>query len=141
MVMNERNRKIYFEHWSLVPSSVWVWKDFNPREIACRGNGSILIDRHALSLLQLVRDEIGKPVFINSAYRSRLHNARIGGAPFSRHKLGDAFDISLRNQNRQDLYEVCRDVGFTGFGSYSSFFHIDCGPNRKWGKKWKQMKD
>ena len=77
-------------------------------------------------------------MLITSAYRDPVHNARVGGAPLSRHKAGDAFDISLRTSagghTRAQLLAVCQAAGFTGFGFYSSFLHVACGPARRWGK-------
>ena len=121
-----------FEHYSQVPSKLWRWQSFTPKEIACRGTGEILINQDALDKLQLLRDIIKKPLFINSAYRSALHNARVGGAPRSRHKAGDAFDISLRNHNTEDLHKAALKAGFTGFGIYQTFLHVDTGRIRQW---------
>lgn len=124
----------YFEHYSKVPRSLWNYQSFKPSEIASHGNGSILIHFDALQKLQLARTIIGKPFIILSAYRDPIHNARVGGAPLSSHKQGHAFDISLHNQNKWHLYNVCREVGFTGFGFYNTFLHVDCGKPRTWGK-------
>lgn len=125
----------YFEYYTLVPDDIWKWKFFTPEEIASKGDGSILIVPDALDKLELARKEIGAPLYINSAYRDPIHNARIGGAPLSRHKQGDAFDISLKNiVNKQELLKVCKSVGFTGFGLYKTFLHVDCGKKRQWGK-------
>ena len=43
--------------------------------------------------LQYLRGEIGKPIKVNSAYRSPEHNAKVGGVPKSQHLLGKAADI------------------------------------------------
>ena len=122
-----------FEHYSQVPKELWRWKNFTPKEIACQGTGELLLVPHALDSLQILRKLINKPLYINSAYRSPLHNARIGGAPKSSHKEGRAFDISLRNQDRGELYEAAKIAGFTGFGiNYKTFMHIDKGRDRQW---------
>ena len=121
-----------FEHYSQVPSKLWRWQSFTPKEIACRGTGEILINQDALDKLQLLRDIIKKPLYINSAYRSALHNARVGGAPMSSHKKGIAFDISLRNHNIEDLHKTALKAGFTGFGIYQTFLHVDTGRVRQW---------
>ena len=39
-------------------------------------------------VLQPLRDAIGRPVYINSGYRSKRLNARVGGVPNSRHLQG-----------------------------------------------------
>ena len=48
-------------------------------------------------VLQPLRDTIGAPVYINSGYRSKRLNARVGGVPNSRHLLGRAADIHCDN--------------------------------------------
>ena len=44
-------------------------------------------------VLQPLRDILGAPVYINSGYRSKRLNARVGGVPNSRHLQGRAADI------------------------------------------------
>ena len=48
-------------------------------------------------VLQPLRDTIGAPVYINSGYRSKRLNARVGGVPNSRHLQGRAADIHCDN--------------------------------------------
>lgn len=53
-------------------------------------------------VLQKTRDRFGS-VTITSGYRSKLLNATIKGSPTSQHKLGEAADIVVGDN---DLYEV-----------------------------------
>ncbi len=117
------------------PVGWWRWRYITPREVACKGTGRIRIDTLALDMMTEVREEIGLPFWFTSIYRSPLHNARIGGVPLSRHKVSDAFDVKIFNLPRWRLYEVARGVGFTGFGFYRTFLHIDRGARREWGQK------
>ena len=48
-------------------------------------------------VLQPLRDSLGAPVYINSGYRSKRLNARVGGVPNSRHLQGKAADIHCDN--------------------------------------------
>ena len=124
---------MFFEHWSHVPSYYWRWRFFKPEELASKGNGSLLVDEDALDLLEDARRIAGKPFYINSAYRDEYHNALIGGSPRSLHVEGRAFDISLRNHDKQYLITVLEQAGFTGLGiSYSTFIHADNGRKRRW---------
>ena len=50
-----------------------------------------------IRVLQPLRDTLGAPVYINSGYRSKRLNAKVGGVPNSRHLLGKAADIHCDN--------------------------------------------
>ena len=88
-----------FNHWRDVPEGAWRWKNFSPAEIACRGSGSLSINEEALDKLQALRDRLGKPLIVRSAYRSPEHNRAVGGAPRSKHMDGTAFDIAMTNHD------------------------------------------
>lgn len=49
----------------------------------------------AVNILQPLRDAIGKPIHINSAFRSESVNRLVGGSPTSQHRLGQAADIRV----------------------------------------------
>ena len=125
-----------YANWRDVPATAWRWKNFSPREIACKGTGRILIDEDALDRLQALRDRLGIPLILRSAYRSPEHNRAVKGATHSKHMEGIAFDVSMANHNPSAFEAAARAVGFTGFGSYprSGFMHIDTGEARTWGE-------
>ena len=70
-----------------------------PAEIACRGTGKLLVNEAALDRLQTLRDRLGKPMIVRSAYRSPEHNRAVGGAKASKHIEGIAFDIAMANHD------------------------------------------
>jgi zinc D-Ala-D-Ala carboxypeptidase len=127
-----------YAHFSQVDLKDWRWPSFSPREIASKGEGEILIDTDALDKLQALRNRLGKPVVLTSAYRSPAHNKRVGGAKASLHMQGNAFDVRMENHDPHEFEAAARAVGFTGFGYYpkSGFMHIDTGPARTWGTPW-----
>lgn len=127
-----------YKHYNDFPKSEWKWKDFAPREIACRGDNNLAIDIISMNRLQSLRDMLGVPLVINSAYRSPTYNAKVGGAKSSQHLKAKAFDISMANHNPIEFERAARAVGFTGFGFYKrqGFMHIDTGPAREWGVRW-----
>ena len=84
-----------------------------------------------MDALEVMRVTVGRPVNILSGHRCALHNARIGGAPLSQH-LKLAADIDLRGHDRRALVAAARAAGFTGFGYYQTFLHIDMGRRRSW---------
>ena len=120
-----------YTHHSKIKPNDWGWPNFSPGEIACHGDGSIVVVREAMNALQDMRDMLGKPMIITSAYRSPVYNASCGGAPMSKHLEGVAFDILLHRIERGQLLACARDF-FTGFGFYQTFLHVDLGPSRSW---------
>jgi len=127
-----------FRHFRDVPDSLWRWRNFSPAEIACRGTGQLKLHPEALDKLQALRDRLGKPLIVRSAYRSPEHNRNVGGAPRSKHMDGTAFDIAMSNHDPVAFEAAARAVGFLGFGFYprSGFIHIDLGPARQWGARF-----
>ena len=132
-----RNKQTY-SNCTTIPQGTWRWSSFSPQEIACRGTGEILVHEAALDGLEEMRRRLDKPIIITSAYRSKSHNRKVGGARRSQHLKGMAFDISMQNQNPFMFEAIARACGFTGFGFYpkKNFMHIDMGRAREWGKRW-----
>lgn len=132
------------DHRKATPETGWRWPNFPPAEIACRGTGRIRIREDAMDRLQRLRDRLGAPMIINSAYRTPERNAAVGGAKDSRHVKGEAFDVSMANHDPEVFVAAARTCGFGGIGWYGpgkgNFIHIDIGPVRTWGKPWKAPK-
>ena len=120
-------------HYTEIEAKDWRWPSFMPKEIACKGDGLIMVDEEALDKLQRFRDLVGGPVLLNSAYRSVAYNTRVGGAPKSQHLRGRAFDVRITPAlPREKIHKLAKQAGFTGFGDYNTFVHIDVGPTRYW---------
>ncbi len=107
----------FYRHWRDVPGSVWRWPNFSPAEIACRGTGKLLINETALDKLQALRDRLGMPLIVRSAYRSPEHNRAVGGATRSKHLDGAAFDISMANHDPAAFEAAAREGGFLGLSA------------------------
>lgn len=106
-------------------SDYWPWKNFTPQEIRCKCCGELYIDDDLMYRLQILRKAVSLPLHINSGHRCRLHNQRVGGAPYSQHKAL-AVDISLQNiLDSVELYHKALQVGFLGIGLAGSFIHLD----------------
>ena len=84
--------------------------------------------------LQKIRDYVGKPIRINSAYRSEAHNEAIGGVKTSQHILGKAADITIDTFTPDEVVSIIENMltnemlgGFYigGLGSYNTFTHVD----------------
>lgn len=79
--------------------------------------------------LNFIREEFGKPIFVNSAYRTSAVNKQVGGAKRSFHMQGRAADI--RPKNSEDLEQlwniVCsydKEYGLSEKIKYESFIHL-----------------
>jgi zinc D-Ala-D-Ala carboxypeptidase len=130
---------ISYDHWSQVPRtwSSWPWQFFSPKECSCTGTGKLSVSDGLLGKLDILRGRLGFPLIVSSVFRSPYFNSKVGGSPRSFHLFGLAADISIINQDRNLIHRLAKDLGFTGFGFYRSFLHVDLGRKREWGKeKW-----
>jgi len=126
--------QIEYSHWKFVPIDLWRWPNFAPKEVASKGDGSIVIHEETLDKMQALRIAYGKPLFVTSWYRDPVHNAKVGGSKNSMHLKGQAVDISNKGHDCKALYKAAKAAGFTGFGFYNTFLHVDTGRARTWGK-------
>ena len=73
-----------------------VSRNFTLNELASKDRANLVLLHPALIIgLQTIRDFVGKPIRINSGYRSLEWNKNIGGAIGSMHTLGMAADIVI----------------------------------------------
>jgi uncharacterized protein YcbK (DUF882 family) len=89
--------------------------------------------------LQALRDHLGEPIRINSAYRTPTYNQRIGGAKNSQHLVAKAADITVKSKTPKQLAAVIEkliDSGKMsqgGIGVYPGFTHYDVrGTKARW---------
>lgn len=125
-----------YDHWTQVPQSyaAWPYKYFKPQELASHGDGSLLVDHSFLDALDRLRSVYGSPLTVNSAYRDPRHNALVGGSPLSRHKAGDAVDISIVGKDKDLIRRLATEQGWNGQGLYNSFIHLDRREGKaRWG--------
>lgn len=94
--------------------------------------------------LQIIRDEVAKPLYLTNAYRCKSWNKKVGGASGSQHLLGKAADIqsggispkALADAIESYIEQKCIKEG--GVGRYDTFTHYDIrGTKARWnyGKK------
>ena len=100
--------------------------NFTVKEFACQdGSDKILIDDGMVRLLQLVRDQFGKPVIITSGYRTAAHNKKVGGTSASQHLYGKAVDFYINGVPMLEIAQCCERMGFYGIGLYEGWVHAD----------------
>lgn len=89
--------------------------------------------------LQVLRDYLGEPIRLNSAYRTPTYNQRIGGAKSSQHLLAKAADITVKSKTPKQLAAIIEKLigqgkmKQGGIGVYPGFTHYDVrGTKSRW---------
>lgn len=107
-------------------------KYFVPEEMACPCCGCVKVDAKLYELIDDIREKAGVPLYINSGYRCKKHNAEVGGVPNSTHVLGQAADIDATDVGIEELARIAEICGADGIGRYceSNFVHVDVRSGR-----------
>ena len=89
--------------------------------------------------LQVLRDEVNKPISITSGYRSPEHNAKVKGAKNSQHIKGTAADIKVKGMTPKEVALVIEGlieqgkIKEGGIGIYRTWVHYDIrGKKARW---------
>ena len=84
-------------------------------------------------VFEALRDAVGLPLVVLSAYRTPEHNRAVGGARNSQHVEGRALDLlPPRGWKVTDLAAVAAAVpAIRGLGLYPTFVHIDVRPTER----------
>ena len=101
---------------------------FKVREFACHdGSDTVFISPELVTVLEKIRVHFGKPVNINSGYRTEAHNKVNGGAAYSQHKYGLAADIHINGVTPKEIAAYVETLmpSSGGIGIYKSFCHVD----------------
>ena len=115
---------------------------FKVREFACNdGSDVILIHPDLPSVLQNIRNQFGKPIIINSGYRTPEYNKKVGGATRSQHCYGTAADIVVDGVSPASVAaaaeKALKEMDYPGgIGVYKSFVHVDVRSKRyRWDQR------
>jgi len=89
------------------PGEFFTWAEFErtgtglPNEAppAARANLQLLTQQ----ILDPLRRHLGKPIKVNSGFRSEVVNQAVGGSKTSRHKTGEAADIVCPGMSATEL--------------------------------------
>ena len=111
-------------------------KNFNLEEFKCNDGtavpGAYLCNvTRVAQNLQVLREDIGKPITINSAYRTVNYNRKIGGAVASQHLTASASDIKITGMTSKQIYDRIEKLIKAGkmhnggLGLYNTFVHYD----------------
>jgi zinc D-Ala-D-Ala carboxypeptidase len=107
-------------------NDIAVSKNFKLYEFQCNdGSQTVKIDPEVIERLQNLRDIVGKPVKINSGYRTPEYNKKVGGTSNSQHVLGKAVDVVVKGIPPSEIARIGKSCGFRGIGTYKTFTHLD----------------
>ena len=119
---------------------------------ATKTNAGLLNNPDDIALLNMIalakrvfeplREWYKKPIIVNSFYRSKLVNLRVGGVSTSQHVKGEAIDITAHNKedNRILFFHIKNNIEFDqliwekGNADYPDWIHVSLkreGKNRK----------
>lgn len=96
---------------------MWTWRfpNFTREEFACGcGCGFDEIDPLLVSTLQRLRDEVQRPVVVNSGCRCKSHNAAVKGSKTSQHLKGKAADIKIEGLTSGQIIDIIRRLYLDG---------------------------
>ncbi len=106
---------------------------FKVKEMSCNdGSDVVMVAPRLAMLLESIRTHFGKPVVINSGYRTPAYNKKVGGAVHSQHCYGTAADISIKGVSPQAVADYARQLmpDWGGVGVYKTFTHVDVREKR-----------
>jgi uncharacterized protein YcbK (DUF882 family) len=100
--------------------------NFTLDEFECPCCGEQHMNHSFLEKLDEARSVANVPFIINSGWRCKEHNEKVGGSNTSSHLKGLAVDISAANSHaRHRIVEALLSVGFNRIGVAKTFVHVD----------------
>lgn len=108
--------------------NVQIAKHFKVREFACKdGSPIVFIDDYLVTILDILRNKLGKPVIITSGYRTPEWNKRCEGAKYSYHMRGMAADIRVDGITPKEIANKLNAIvpNECGIIVYKSWVHFD----------------
>ena len=114
-----------------------ITANFKVREFACKdGSDTVFLSTGLVQILQQIRYHFGKPITINSGYRTDAYNKKVGGSANSQHLYGLAADIVVSGVSPEKVAAYAETLlpNTGGIGRYAGFTHIDV---RRQKSRWK----
>lgn len=81
---------------------------FNSKEFECHCGqcGMITMNQLLIMELEAIRYIVNEPIYINSGYRCKSYNHKVGGVKNSQHVLGNAADIRCKSLSAVELGDI-----------------------------------
>jgi len=123
--------------------ATYLTPNFTVEEFLCPcgdcGGGMISID--LVMVLQDLRDQVGRPIYISEGggVRCSVYNASLRlSSPRSQHLNAKAADITIEGLDVVTTWRICLlEPRFTGLGYYLTHTHVDIrpGPRVFWSSR------
>ena len=104
-----------------------MYKYFTEDELGCKcGCGKADMDPTFMDDLENIREYIGEPFIVTSAYRCPEYNNEVSTTGLTGpHTTGKAIDIKANSSLKYSIISAAGYVGMIRFGIGKSFIHID----------------
>lgn len=112
------------------------WDDypnFSRTELQCKYTKECNMNPTMMSILQKIRDDLGRPIFISSGFRSVKHPVEQEKDKPGEHTFGMAVDILCHSQRALDIINLALKNGIQRIGVHQKgafggrFVHIGVG--------------
>lgn len=111
-------------------------ENFNRQEFDCKDGTPVPAEllpnvRKLAEQLQILRDNLGESIHVNSGYRTAAYNKSVGGKTASQHLQAKAADITCKSKTPKQLAAFIEKLigqnilKFGGMGIYKGFIHVD----------------
>lgn len=119
-------------------------ENFSREEFDCKDGTKVPAElmpnlRELVKNLQVLREDIGEPIHVNSGYRTPAYNKKVGGKPASQHLKAKAADITAKSFTPKQLAAriekliAAGKMKQGGIGIYPGFTHYDVrGTKARW---------
>jgi len=131
-------------NWTMTnPNGIPGTKNFKLSEFDCHDGTKVPTAYYGnvqqlMNNLQVLRDYLGKPIYVNSGYRSPAWNKEVGGVGGSMHLRAMAADIRVPGYSPGQVKAAilhlisAGSMQDGGIGLYPTFVHYDVGSARRW---------
>ena len=123
---------MFYGEWGNVPGHAWIWPNFTPYEMRCRGTGKIGVVIEFMDRLQHLRKSFDRPLIVTSGFRDPEYNNEVSSTGLTGpHTTGRAVDIRISGEDVYLVLRLAYKFGFTGIGVHQRgefkqrFIHLD----------------
>ena len=128
-VVEDDNKDVVFLFYKEYPKNITesISPHLTLREFRCkcRSMKCTITITYATTIrsFEYTREDFKKPIVVNSAFRCKSHNKKVGGIETSRHLLGKAMDLRPRDIEDLDSLEKIARKYFQVVIRYETFIH------------------